>query len=210
MRGSRFAGLLSMRKTTVPGSGCEPWQPASASRAASARSLRIGYLPKNYWTTCSCCRRHIAGPVMPGLPCEESKGRRFLGFRGQAKVLAGSQVAAKRLKLLRQHGHQRPVARASARDNVVDSIAVLHLWLAELLVALHNGFRGECGSGGQCIFGPGTGKLAVSKKLRGVLASKLFPSGRARWLESEIGIAQRPCQDRSEDLSICGNGAIPV
>src|ERR1039457_5090510 len=172
MRGSRFAGLLSIRNTTVRGSLCAEWQPASATSAARASTLRIRHLAQNSGPCCARGRGYVAEPVMPGLPRQQRKGRGLLGFNGKAEVLARGQFATKRLQPLRQHGHQCVVACSAAGNDIVHS--ALHLRLDEPLVALRNGLRGQRGGSGQGVLGLVAVPPARRKKLCCILAAKML------------------------------------
>jgi hypothetical protein len=129
MRGSRLAGLLSMRKTTVLGSRGAERQPE-----ADAMKQRAQNAPTRPITYVTCPRiagrfAPVAAGTLPGRRCHvchasSANAAASLASRA-AEVFARGQLAAQRLKSLRQHRHQRMIARAAAGDDVVHADTLL-------------------------------------------------------------------------------------
>src|SRR3954471_23413380 len=111
--------------------------------------------------------------MMPGLPSEQGEGGGFLGFDWEAEFGTGREVATERFEPLGEHGHQRPIARAAARDDVVDGL-ILHFGMCEAFEAVCNGFRGKGGRCGDGVFRLAADAAATGEELSCVLAAELF------------------------------------
>src|SRR5579864_4730759 len=144
-RGSRLAGLLSMRKTTVRGSRWGEWQ---AERRSASEAMMAKYVLSHPWRKNKNAPRmghpwllvrsgigdlaeeggaggaggcgHVAGEMMPCLPGKESEGGGFLGLNWKSECGAGGDLAAERLEMAREHGYQSAVAGAAAGHDAID------------------------------------------------------------------------------------------
>src|SRR5579884_2034748 len=122
MRGSRFAGLLSINITIVFGSGCDRVQPIEVNVEIPTRqiSLRIGAralmvwgrslsditdLAENRGISRAGRRRNVPGFVMPCLICEQRESNSFLGLTRHAKIIRCAYPEPERLNLIGDHAH---------------------------------------------------------------------------------------------------------
>src|SRR5581483_9929610 len=93
---------------------------------------------------------HIAGKLMPGVPCEQGEGDGFLGFGRNAVVVGGLDAATERRNIVGEHAHQCGIACAATGDDVVDWL-VAEAGRDEILICESDAPAGKRGGGGEYI-----------------------------------------------------------
>src|ERR1039457_5307173 len=89
----------------------------SCAHLSGAAASRIRDLSQDRRPLRSRSRRHIAWPSMPRLMREQRKSHCLLGFRRKAELVREMQSDPQGRDFMAQHGHQRWILRASARDD---------------------------------------------------------------------------------------------
>src|SRR5450631_2341269 len=213
MRGSRFAGLLSMSMVTKFGAAGCWWHAMVASErarlAASQVCLRIGYLPEERRPGCSGSGGNIAGTMVPGLPSEEREGRGLLGLRGKPVIVAGGDAAIEGLEDFAEHGYEREVARAAPGEDVIDS-DVLHAGLDESAVGDADAMRGERSGGGDGVLRARALPGATGEEILDEGGAELFAAcALGRW-RGEEAVAEKGIENTVEDTATRGYATTPV
>src|SRR5271157_3729980 len=217
-RGSRLVGLLSIIITRVLGLGaCEQESrvntkpPSSPKRIiilkkivilseakdlllARARpaALRIRDLSQDRRPLRSRSRRHIAWPPMPRLMRQQGKSHCLLRFRRKAEFIREMQFEPQGCDFIPQHGHQRRILRASARDNhLVIAASSAESRQHEALDCVRNRSRRQrrCRRHHVSL----TGAAADPKKSAHVFPAKFLAPRRSRRLLPKKGRAHQPC-----------------
>src|SRR5580693_8256849 len=92
-RGSRLAGMLSIRKLTVPGSACGPPEQEIRDSAAASNSSgalawwRIADLAKDCWAARPGGARQVGRPAVHGFVGEQRESKGFLGIGWNSQLI---------------------------------------------------------------------------------------------------------------------------
>ncbi len=120
--------MFSQRQQTIHPVNCLQTVRKQAVLCSWGHS-NIRNLPQNRRPLRSRCRGHISRQPMPCLPGKKRKGRCLLCLCGKAEIINRCQLASQRLKPLRQHRHQRAIARPAARNDVVGPLPAPRIFL---------------------------------------------------------------------------------